>query len=386
MSEMRGAWRAIGASVVGLSHQRDGRPCQDAVQIHIDSPSLAVVAIADGHGQAKSFRSGTGATLAVDVAVNVLCRFATTVADLPIKSFEARRDLAVHLPRIVAQTWRERVCEHFIREPLTMDEVMVAGECFPCVVDQTISDEARRMLWRAYGTTLVAVLAAGPYALSMQIGDGLLMAARSSGDAFEVLEPDPLNFANSTTSLSDEDAELRLRWRLIPHEGDFPILYWLCTDGYEKAFRSEDHGGVCIEYRDAFREPHGWRLIDENLADGLQKASTGGTGDDATAAFLFFEESTPGDVDQFGNAVMVGERDPAVTPWNSNGLERESLSPIDNLRIDQAACLTSAQALEVARPTEEGRLSLDSAGQSGEETLLKTDVSPAAPPESTDQC
>jgi hypothetical protein len=257
---------------------------------------MAVAAVADGHGQAKSFRSGQGAGLAVEVAVDVLVKFSESEPRTLDSAHWARKDLAGHVPRIVAQTWRERVREHVQRYPFTSDEYALFGDSLPIAPDQPMTSGDYRSLWRAYGTTLIAVLVTRSYAVALQIGDGLLMAAGLSGEAFEVLDPDALNFGTSTTSLSDEDAELRLRWRLIPHEGDYPVLYWLCTDGYEKAFRSEDHGAVCLEYRAAFREPDGFRMIKENLEAGLHQASAAGTGDDATAAFLYFDESDPGSV------------------------------------------------------------------------------------------
>lgn len=293
MSGRTGIWRAVGESVIGLTHQRDGRSCQDAIRLHDTTPGVVVVAIADGHGQAKSFRSQQGSRIAVDVAVDVLLAFAQSEA-VGFDGASRLRDLAAHLPRVVAQTWREQVWEHVEQHRFSVEELAWLDDRFPIDPEPRMSPDAYRALWRAYGTTLLAVLVTGPYSLALQIGDGLLMAAGLSGGAFEVLDPDALNFGTSTTSLSDEDAELRLRWRLIPHEGDYPILYWLCTDGYEKAFRSDDIAKVCLEYRDAFRERDGWRSIQQNLAEGLHQASARGTGDDATAAFLFFEEEDMG--------------------------------------------------------------------------------------------
>jgi hypothetical protein len=260
----------------------------------LSTPGAVVVAVADGHGQAKSFRSQEGASIAVGVAVDTLVNFSHSEPGESDGAFRVRKDLAGHLPRVVAQTWRERVQEHSERHPFSPEELALLGERFSVTPDQPMSSDACRAVWRAYGSTLLAVLVAGPYALALQIGDGLLMAAGASGDGFEVLDPDALNFGTSTTSLSDEDAEVRLRWRIIPHEGDYPILYWLCTDGYEKAFRADDLAGVCLEYREAFCQPDGWRVIEENLAEGLHLASARGTGDDATAAFLFFDEGETG--------------------------------------------------------------------------------------------
>lgn len=316
MSARQGVWRAVGESVIGITHERDQRPSQDAVRIHLSMPEVVVAAVADGHGQPKSFRSGLGASLAAEVAVDVLVRFAHSGPQLPDAAFGARKDLAGHLPRIVAQTWRDRVMEHVERCPFSLAELTLLGERFPIVPGQSPSPDAYRDLWRAYGTTLVAVLVTSPYSLALQIGDGLLMAAGASGGAFEVLDPDGLNFGTSTTSLSDEDAELRLRWRLIPHEGDYPILYWLSTDGYEKAFRSEDLAGVCLEYREAFRKPDGWRVIRENLKSGLRHASESGTGDDATAAFLFFDED---ETVAAGGIARTGEELSGVESPNGRG-------------------------------------------------------------------
>lgn len=291
MAARRGTWRAIGESVIGVTHARDGRACQDAFRVHVSAPGVVVVAVADGHGQAKSFRSHDGANIAVGVAVDTLVNFAHSEPGDSDGAFRARKDLAGHLPRVVAQTWRERVQGHAERHRFSPDELALLGDRFAIAPDQPMSPDACRAVWRAYGSTLLAVLVAGPYALALQIGDGLLMAAGRSGEGGEVLDPDALNFGTSTTSLSDEDAEVRLRWRIIPHEGDYPILYWLCTDGYEKAFRADDLAGVCVEYREAFRQPEGWRIIKENLSEGLHQASARGTGDDATAAFLFFDEA-----------------------------------------------------------------------------------------------
>ena len=112
MSARRGTWRAIGESVIGVTHDRDGRPCQDYCGVHSSTPGAIVAAIADGHGQAKSFRSQVGARIAVEVATEVLLGFARSEAGTSDDAFGVRKDLAGHLPRVVAQTWRERVLEH----------------------------------------------------------------------------------------------------------------------------------------------------------------------------------------------------------------------------------------------------------------------------------
>ncbi|MDQ3699739.1 MAG: protein phosphatase 2C domain-containing protein, partial [Chloroflexota bacterium] len=66
-------WRVVGTSVRGASHRRHGLPNQDALRWWPESglgPPL-VLAVADGHGSAKCFRSDVGSRLAVAAAVEV---------------------------------------------------------------------------------------------------------------------------------------------------------------------------------------------------------------------------------------------------------------------------------------------------------------------------
>src|SRR5215213_10293435 len=73
----RTRWRVVGHSVRGATHERAGRPNQDA--IHWTPPSSdrlpLILAVADGHGSSKSFRSEWGARLAVETAAEVIGDF-----------------------------------------------------------------------------------------------------------------------------------------------------------------------------------------------------------------------------------------------------------------------------------------------------------------------
>src|SRR5436309_2091126 len=64
-------WRVIGKSIRGASHFRSGLPNQDAIGWSPESGAARelVIAVSDGHGSAKYFRSGTGAALAVQAAL-----------------------------------------------------------------------------------------------------------------------------------------------------------------------------------------------------------------------------------------------------------------------------------------------------------------------------
>src|SRR5437762_3460246 len=70
-------WRITGGSWRGISHVRSGLRNQDAIKYSL-SPAgdAAVLAVADGHGSALSFRSDLGSRFAVETAVELLEQFA----------------------------------------------------------------------------------------------------------------------------------------------------------------------------------------------------------------------------------------------------------------------------------------------------------------------
>src|SRR5207248_3596518 len=66
-------WQVITGSARGAAHRASGLPNQDAVSSQ-DGPGGVVVAIADGHGHRRHFRSADGAALAVDVGAAEVAR------------------------------------------------------------------------------------------------------------------------------------------------------------------------------------------------------------------------------------------------------------------------------------------------------------------------
>lgn len=88
-TEPDSAWRAFGKSVRGASHIRDNRPNQDAILWSSgESDGLPLVmALSDGHGSQRSFRSETGAAFAVDAISTCLTDFARQL--FPSSQFKA---------------------------------------------------------------------------------------------------------------------------------------------------------------------------------------------------------------------------------------------------------------------------------------------------------
>ena len=148
-------WRVIGQSVQGASHMQTGRPNQDAIDylpISGKDTSL-IVAVADGHGSAKCFRSHIGADAAVRAATAVLQELLDTQPNL--SDFLAFRQKAVGwLPLKLFSRWETMVEVNIHDNPFTLEEL----EELENKVDPGARQEVENNPNLAYGTTILAVL------------------------------------------------------------------------------------------------------------------------------------------------------------------------------------------------------------------------------------
>ena len=97
-------WQVITGSARGAAHRASGLPNQDAVASQ-DGPGAVVVAVADGHGHVRHFRSADGAALAVDVACRAASQAAAGLAADTTGEKEAER-AGQELARAVVSGWR----------------------------------------------------------------------------------------------------------------------------------------------------------------------------------------------------------------------------------------------------------------------------------------
>src|SRR2546428_13129367 len=95
-------WHIIGESVKGASHQRSGRPNQDAITWFSTSDNSLplTLAVSDGHGGAKYFRSDKGASFAVTAARDTLSQFQESLS-----SFSNSSWLEENLTKSLVNTW-----------------------------------------------------------------------------------------------------------------------------------------------------------------------------------------------------------------------------------------------------------------------------------------
>ena len=115
----------LGKSVQGTSHKRNHLPNQDAVKWFPGYPDVAeglpiILAVADGHGSAKSFRSHKGSEIAVETAIKVIQE---NVFGLNIEAERVSRSditylIENRLPQKIAYEWRQAVIKDLHKDPI----------------------------------------------------------------------------------------------------------------------------------------------------------------------------------------------------------------------------------------------------------------------------
>lgn len=262
-------WRVVGRSVCGASHRRRRASNQDAIGWSPAGASAYAVAVADGHGSAASFRSGAGATLAVQAALQTLGDFSRRHPDSAAATANAGE-----IPADLVARWRAAIRDHLSGAPFTRDEVKA--------LDRHGGETARR----AYGSTVLGVLATRSYVLYLQLGDGDILMVSDRGNAVRPWSRDPRLLGVETTSLCGADGAAEMRVRVEPLDGNSPALVLMATDGYANSFREDDGflriGGDLLE----MIQQDGIEGVERDLETWLNEASELGSGDDITVALV----------------------------------------------------------------------------------------------------
>lgn len=268
------AWGVGGGSVRGASHLRTGLPNQDSLGTWSgESGNRAMVVVSDGHGSGRHFRSDTGSRMAVDAATSVLRDVA-----LPIGDAEMRQ-----LGGAIVASWRERVKAHLAEHPFEAAEWQHVPDAEREEAEAAVA--ANPVV--AYGATLLAVLAAGPELLFLQLGDGDILCVPEGGASSRPMHEDSRLIANQTTSLCQNEAPENFRYGQIHGDGGpLPKLILLSSDGYSNSFATdEDFLQVGSDYLNLLLQ-FGSEKVVAQLEHILSEASRKGSGDDITLGML----------------------------------------------------------------------------------------------------
>jgi serine/threonine protein phosphatase PrpC len=279
-------WKVISASVRGSSHERTGLPNQDAADYSIaprNDAAAAVLAVSDGHGGNRHFRSQVGSMLAVRVAVEAVREY---LARTPGLSGPAA---LAEVGQRVVEAWQSAVGADLANNPFTEAEltklVTADGEASK---DSVVANPEL-----AYGATLLVAAATDERMLYMQLGDGDILAVSANGATTRPIQADDRLVGNQTTSLCQPEAWREFRNAEVTAADGFPALVLLSTDGYVNSFRSQqDFLQIGTDYLQILRD-QGSDSLAEELPRILTEATRQGSGDDITLGMLHVEVLPP---------------------------------------------------------------------------------------------
>ena len=167
---MEADWQVIGAAVQGLSHQKQGLPCQDALEYRCLPGGILLVALADGAGSA--IHAELGAQAAVQASVDWL--LTRLESDQPVECCE----------------WVEVFWETFESARTALEQ---------------LAEEHDEPL-RSFATTLTCLVATPEQLIVGQLGDGAVVAVGEDGVLDTVTTLQRGEYANETNFLTQEQA------------------------------------------------------------------------------------------------------------------------------------------------------------------------------------
>lgn len=300
-------WHCNGKTVQGASHVRTKLPNQDAICWWPNWPEFGlgpplILAVSDGHGSAKSFRSDIGAALAVDLATKVLRQFFQLEEqpdELNANISMINHMVQTQLPETLVNSWQEAVKNELGKEPFTSDEWAALEKEDGTAARQAVEKNPTL----AYGATLLAVVVAEHFILYLQLGDGDILCVDTNGKTTHPFPRDEKLIANETTSLCLPNAWREVRVRLVRYSENPPALILVSTDGYSNSFRSEsDFLMIGQDYREMIRSA-GIDGVQKQLTSILKESSQQGSGDDITLGII--KRIEKGDVDYVESALSA---------------------------------------------------------------------------------
>ena len=301
---------------IGASHVRKNKPNQDygAVESIAVSPDsqIYVLAVSDGHGSEKSFRSDIGSKTAVNIAIEELKNLFSKQP-----SFDQINSQTDIITRRIIFEWKKFVKIHFIENPVNNEDLEIKSD-----LD----------IQKIYGATLLVVLITSEYVLYLQIGDGNILAVDGSGNYFEPFEVDPLILGTDTHSLCEKDAIKYCQIRVVPHQ-QLPLFVFITTDGLPNSFASDKAFSSSVA--DIYRiiKKHGLDLVKDEMKGWLKDYTEQGSGDDITIAFYYLEQPLEEEVYEFSEDDIIFEDTDEYSHIKDKEVE-ESLS-LDNILSDQ---------------------------------------------------
>jgi len=302
------AYKSFAVTVIGGSHIKHGKGCEDSSAKYEDS-GVSIAVVADGHGDDNCFRSAKGSEFAVSCAANGIREFVKYLNEpeetgpdekrgllerlLKKKAPVLRREsllkregaqvqLKERLIQGIIHAWFKMTAEDFANNPITEEELQNVGEKYRKKYSEG------KDFHHAYGATLIAAAITPHYWFGIHIGDGRLTALYPDGTFDQPVPWDEKCYLNVTTSICDDNAFEQARCYFSFHEvKPPPVAVFLCSDGIDDNYPVEENEKHLFKlYRTialTFAED-GFDSTGEQLKDLANSFATKGKGDDTSIA------------------------------------------------------------------------------------------------------
>ena len=250
-------FKTFAASVAGVKYLKKGWMCQDSSG-KLDFDGGQIIAIADGHGSSNCFRSQIGSKIAVDLILQMAksaCESRSdTFSETGIKNFKYN----------FWNAWRESVKNHWEDNAPDDSEIRYKSVSEKYLARFNSNDKSivERYLYTAYGTTLICAISIETQILILQIGDGTAVMLNKSGEFSIPVPPEPSDFLNVTTSLSEENAFQKIRHVVIDcsdNNPNIPVAIFLSSDGVDD----------CFEYHE--NEKHLYKFYSDTILENMTR-------------------------------------------------------------------------------------------------------------------
>jgi len=292
-------YKVFAKSVSGSKYTLKGWECQDSSG-KLETDFIQGIAVADGHGSGDCFRSEHGSKIAIEVAfkqILLYCDAENSDEDSEPTYFSETG--IINFKYAVWNEWRKVVKNHWNNYLVKENVLGETEERYKSVSEKyraryTADDKeiVEKYLYVAYGTTLSFAVATPSQVLAMQIGDGSCVILQRDGEFRKPVPSDEDNFLNVTSSLCEDDANLKIRHTVIErgNSSTAPIAIFLSSDGVDDCYPSYMNEkylyrlySVIIDniikkgYADTEKE------IEQSLLTGMTKR---GSQDDISLAFF----------------------------------------------------------------------------------------------------
>jgi len=278
-------WLVTGSSRRGANHLRRELPNQDAIAWETRGDNL-VLALSDGHGSIKHFRSDIGAKLAVESAIEIVLKEISTesLSTSVLKKLESR--IKNKLPQRITNKWLSKVKNHYQNNLFSLDRIaQMKLEKIELKEGIAARKKVEQNYVKAYGSTLVVVVLTEKFSLYLQLGDGdiIVLSDTAKQRPFKGKE----TIGPATDSLCMSQPSNYFKFSLIPCTKGMPLLIMLSTDGYINSFRNSSDYLQAIDDFAKLAVESGIEHIANNLNEWLKETSQQGSGDDITLGLIF---------------------------------------------------------------------------------------------------